>query len=71
MHPEFMTVLRLYTISMGYVDSIFLNILLDYKPGTSTQSEPFPLTNCVEPIAAMCTHFLSGFQFNNRPFLFS
>ena len=28
------------TVATRYVDSIFLNILHDYKPGTSTQSEP-------------------------------
>ena len=71
MHPEFIAVLCFHTVTAGHINCIFFNILLDYEPGTTTQSKPFALADCVKPIAAMCTQFLSGFQFNNRPFLFS
>jgi len=60
--------LRFDSISMRDIDDIFLNILLDHKPGTATQSESFPLSDRMEPVAAMRAHFLSGFQFYNRPF---
>lgn len=68
---ELITILRFHAITVGYINNIFLNIFLYHKPGAATQPKSLPLSDGMEPIAAMRTQFLSGFKFNYRPFLFS
>jgi len=43
MHPEFIAVLCFHTVTAGHINCIFFNILLDYEPGSTTQSKPFAL----------------------------
>ncbi len=71
MHSEFIAVLCFHIIATGYIDNIFLNILPYHKPGATTQTKSLSLSDSVEPISAMSTQFLSGFQFYNRSLFLS
>mgnify|MGYP006947080334 CR=1 FL=1 len=64
---ELIAILRFHAITVGYINNIFLNIFLYYKPGTTTQPKSLALSDGMEPIAAMCTYFLSCFKFIIAP----
>ena len=54
-HLEFIPILGLYTVAARYINDIFLNILFNNKPRTSTQTKPLPLPDSMKPITMMCT----------------
>src|SRR3712207_8530176 len=52
-HDEFIAVLRLHSIASRYVHHVFFDIFLHHKPRAAAQSEPFPLSDGVKPVAQM------------------
>ena len=48
---EVLLVGRLWVVAMRDIDDVLQNVFLDNKPGTSTQSHAFSLSDGVEPVA--------------------
>ncbi len=65
------SVLTLSIVTVGDIDHIVVDVLFHDIPWASAQSEPFALTDCVEPIAPVCAQFPAGLNLDNRPGLFS
>ena len=66
-----MAVLFFGVVSVGDVDDVFFNVLVDYKPGTAAEAQSFALADGVEPEAAVGAEFPPGLQFDDGSGTFS
>lgn len=57
LHPEGMPVLQGRVISVCHIKDVPFDVLADDKPGTSAESQAFPLPYGVEPVAIVCAYF--------------
>ena len=68
---ELVAVLFFGIVSVGDVDDVFFNVLVDYKPGTAAEAQSFALADGVEPEASVGAEFPPGLQFDDGSGTFS
>ena len=68
---EVLLISCLRVVAMRYVDDVLLNVFLDDKPRSTTESHTFALSDGVEPVAAMLANLLACFQFDDVARLFT